>query len=332
MGGFEVGEALKAESRLADGPVIFVTAHGDRAFELKGLEIGAVDFLAKPIDEPLLLARVRTQLRLKHLSDELRQVATLDTLTETVNRRAFDKALARERKRGRRSGDPIRLLMVDIEHVRSFNDTRGRHAGDECLRAVAALRNRAALRPADVLARHSGQKLALLLPQTPRAGAERVANRVPEAVEAARVPHPTSPTSNHVTASIGVGCCDRDREGRVGPSAEGRWAAGSAVSAAALVQSADQAWYAAQRGGRAQARQLDIAHVNRPQRARHRRTRHARHARCGDPAGGSGRTNQPDPPARARPGPVRSGPSRTVDLLPRTPCSQPPCAPMKKRR
>lgn len=97
MNGYQVCEALKADPALAHVPVIFVTGHSGQDHELKGLEIGAVDFLAKPISEPLLLARVRTQLRVKHLTDELQRIWTVDALTETMNRRAFDDALTPSR-------------------------------------------------------------------------------------------------------------------------------------------------------------------------------------------------------------------------------------------
>lgn len=81
MSGFQVLEALKAEPALADVPVIFVTSHSEAAFEVAGFEMGAADFLAKPVSAPLVLARVKTQLRVKRMGDEFRRIATTDGLT-----------------------------------------------------------------------------------------------------------------------------------------------------------------------------------------------------------------------------------------------------------
>lgn len=264
MSGYDVCEALKADPDLAEVPVIFVTAHSEQAFELKGLEVGAVDFLAKPISEPLLLARVKTQLSVKHLTDELRRLSTIDALTETVNRRGFDGALAREWKRGLRTGDPISVLMLDVDHFKLFNDNYGHPAGDACLRTIAQTLKRIALRPADVMARYGGEEFVVLLPQTPCAGAQHLAHRLLDAVEAAGIPHAASPTARHVTISIGIGCYDEHSTCWVEPSTESRFMSNVVCSATDLVQSADKALYAAKRAGRAQAWQLDIGDVDMP--------------------------------------------------------------------
>lgn len=262
MSGYDVCEVIKADPALADIPVIFVTGHSEQAFELKGLEVGAVDFLTKPISEPLLLARVRTQLRVKQLTDELKRIAAVDALTETVNRRAFDAALDREWKRGLRAGDPMSILMVDVDHFKLFNDNYGHPAGDACLRSVAQALKRVVLRPADFVARYGGEEFAILLPQTPRVGAEHLAHRVLDIVESIHIPHASSPSSNHVTVSIGVSSYDSDSSGWVDPSPDSRFMSSPALSATDLVQAADKALYAAKRGGRAQAWWLDIADVD----------------------------------------------------------------------
>lgn len=93
MDGFEVCEALKADPDLTDIPVIFVTSHSDPAFEVAGFEIGAADFISKPVAVPLVLARVKAQLRVKRMADELRRLSTSDALTGIANRRRFDEAL-----------------------------------------------------------------------------------------------------------------------------------------------------------------------------------------------------------------------------------------------
>ena len=93
MSGFELLKALKAEHALSDVPVIFITSHAEVGFEVSALDLGAADFIAKPLRSSRVLARVRTQLRVKHMADELRRTATTDALTGVSNRRHFDELL-----------------------------------------------------------------------------------------------------------------------------------------------------------------------------------------------------------------------------------------------
>jgi diguanylate cyclase (GGDEF)-like protein len=270
MSGFQVCEALKAEPALADVPVIFVTSHSKPAFEVAGFESGAADFIAKPVSAPLVRARVKTQLRIKRMADELRWIATIDVLTGVANRRSFDESLEREWYRGRRSGDPLALLMIDVDHFKSFNDRYGRLAGDACLRSVAQALVGASLRTADLVARYGGEEFVVLLPQTPRGGAEHVARNVLAAVEALGIVHEASLTARHVTVSVGVACYDDDSECWVPPSAALRFVDDlrERSSPIDLVRAADKALHCAKHSGRAQARVLDIADVDTPQLAR----------------------------------------------------------------
>ena len=264
MSGYQVCEAMKADPALADLPVIFVTAHGGQDFELKGLEVGAVDFIAKPISAALLLARVKTQLRVKHLTDELRRIGTVDALTETLNRRSFDAALDREWRRGLRVGAPISLLMIDLDHFKLFSDRYGHPAGDACLRAVARALREATLRPGDVMARYGGEVFALLLAQTPRSGAEHLAHRMLDAVEALAIAHEASPTASHVTVSVGIAWYDEASPCWVERAADSNMAPILQRSAIDLVRSADKALQGAKQGGGAQAWSLDIDDVDIP--------------------------------------------------------------------
>jgi len=268
MSGYQVCEAMRADPVLRDVPVVFVTAHSGPEFELKGLGIGAVDFIAKPISEPLLIARVKTQLRIKHLTDELRRIATIDALTEVANRRSFDDSLAREWKRGLRTGDPIGLLMIDVDHFKLFNDRYGHPAGDSCLRSVAQALRSVTLRPADLVARYGGEEFSMLLPQTPRAGAERLAHHVLDAVEALGIPHEASPTARHLTVSIGIGCYDEDSVCWVESTPDSDFDSILPFGETELLRSADRALYRAKGDGRARALLLDISDVDAPMQAR----------------------------------------------------------------
>jgi diguanylate cyclase (GGDEF)-like protein len=267
MTGYQVCEIMKADPALRDIPVIFVTAHSGDELELKGLEIGAVDFIAKPISEPLLLARVRTQLRVKHLTDELRRIATIDALTEVSNRRTFDEALGREWKRCLRARIPLSLVMVDVDHFKLFNDHYGHPAGDGCLRSIAQALHSACMRPADLVARYGGEEFVLLLPHTPRAGAELMGARVHSAIALLSVPHEMSPTAPCVTVSVGIGYHDEQSASWAKLPVDSRGGVSPACTAHDLVRCADQALYEAKRRGRARTWQRDIDDINASGRA-----------------------------------------------------------------
>ena len=269
MSGFQVCEALKAEPALADAAVIFVTSHAEADFEVAGFEIGAADFIAKPVNPALVLARVKAQLRVKQMADELRRISTVDALTGIANRRWFDRAMAREWRRARRAGEPLALLMADVDHFKLYNDRYGHPAGDDCLRAVAQALSAASQRPADLVARYGGEEFMLLLPGTSRKGAQHIAHRVLDAVERLSIPHAASPTAQHVTVSLGLACYDEESATWVQRSAGSRLNELQTPSDSGdLVKAADGALYAAKRGGRAQGRMLDVADVDMPALAR----------------------------------------------------------------
>jgi diguanylate cyclase (GGDEF)-like protein len=270
MSGFEVCEMLKADPKLADVPVIFVTSHSEAAFEVAGFEIGAADFIAKPVSAPLVLARVKTQLRMKRMADELRRIAAVDVLTGIPNRRSFEETLEREWRSARRAGTPLALLMIDVDHFKAFNDRYGHPAGDACLRSVANALVGASLRPSDFVARYGGEEFVVILPQTARGGAEHMAHRMLKAVEALAIGHELSSTARHITVSVGVAFYDDDSRCWTRASADSPFTdiLRAQCSFIELVHAADKALYSAKHAGRAQARLLDIADVNAPQLAR----------------------------------------------------------------
>jgi diguanylate cyclase (GGDEF)-like protein len=269
MSGFQVCKTMKADPTLADVPVIFITSHGEAAVEVAGFEMGAADFIAKPVNAPLVLARVRTQLRFKRMADELRRIATVDVVTGIANRRRFDEALEREWRRGRRDGSAMALLMIDIDHFKLFNDRYGHPAGDACLRGVAQALLSVSVRPADLVARYGGEEFAVLLPQTARHGAEIVAQGVLEAIESLGIAHEASTTAQHVTVSVGMSSYDSESACWLPGSPDSRYVEDSHSRSAPidLVRAADKALYSAKNSGRARARALDIADVDAPQMA-----------------------------------------------------------------
>lgn len=202
--GFEVCRRLKADSRTAEIPVIFVTASSDEAAETHGLALGAVDFISKPISPAIVRARVRTHLSLKAHADLLRQMAFMDGLTGVWNRRAFDGRVQSEWLRARRSAQALSLVLIDIDFFKRYNDHYGHQAGDDCLRRVARALASQLNRPADMLARYGGEEFACVLPETDAAGALEVATRLERGIRAEAMPHAASDVGPLVTVSLGV--------------------------------------------------------------------------------------------------------------------------------
>ncbi|MDP9010873.1 MAG: diguanylate cyclase [Pseudomonadota bacterium] len=264
MSGFELLRNLKAESSLADVPVIFITSHTEAGFEVSALDMGAADFISKPLKSSRVLARVRTQLRVKHVADQLRRTATTDALTGIANRRQFDEALEREWLRTQRSGDPVSLLMIDVDHFKLYNDLYGHPKGDICLQAVTQALLRACKRPADLVARYGGEEFVILLPYTPRQGARHIGQNVLDAVAAFGIFHKDSATTHYVSVSVGIACYDDASPCWVKPGLRHRDDMKTQRCAGDLVLAADQALYSAKRAGRAQAKLRDIDDVDLP--------------------------------------------------------------------
>jgi diguanylate cyclase (GGDEF)-like protein len=204
MNGYELCARLRTDPMTASIPVIFITGLGDVDAEIRGLEVGAVDYVTKPISPPLVRLRVRNQLELKRARDTLERLAETDGLTGLANRRAFDRVLEIEFRRLHRSGAPLSLILLDVDHFKLFNDQYGHVAGDDCLRSIAGIIGSAITRAADVAARYGGEEFGVVLPETPHDGAVLVAERIRRAIVDACIPHETSPVASVVTASLEV--------------------------------------------------------------------------------------------------------------------------------
>src|SRR5207245_8278617 len=123
-------------------------------------------------------ARVRAQLEMKRSRELLQRLAGTDALTGLPNRRHFDHALAQEVQWQRRHGAPLSLVLIDVDHFKSYNDRYGHPAGDECLRRVAETMAAVLKRPGDLTARIGGEEFASLLPETDAPEAAALAERI----------------------------------------------------------------------------------------------------------------------------------------------------------
>lgn len=205
MDGYEVCRRLKADPATSDIPVIFLTASSDTESEERGLDAGAVDFIAKPFHPKIVRARVKTQVTLKRQGDALRQWVFLDGLTGIANRRHFDDCMVGEWARAQRSGQPLTVLLLDVDHFKHFNDAHGHQSGDDCLRRVARALATGLQRPADLVARYGGEEFVCLLPETDECGGLHLAEALRQRVQQSHVDNAGNGACPAVTISVGIG-------------------------------------------------------------------------------------------------------------------------------
>jgi diguanylate cyclase (GGDEF)-like protein len=199
MDGFEVLSRLKQDPRTHDIAVIFISAASDTMDRVRGLDLGAVDFISKPFEVVELKARVRYAFRMRNMMKMLEQRAQLDSLSGLWNRRYFDKRLSQEFVEAQRHGRPLSLIMCDVDRFKRLNDQFGHPFGDLVIERVARILSGG--RGSDIACRYGGEEFGMILPSTSAERAIEVAERHRQAIEA-------QSWSGHpdlvITASFGV--------------------------------------------------------------------------------------------------------------------------------
>jgi diguanylate cyclase (GGDEF)-like protein len=179
----------------------------------------------------------QANIRANALAEHLRHLSSLDQVTDLANRRGFDQALDLEWRRAQRHGQPLCLLLCDIDFFKHYNDSLGHQAGDRCLYQVAqALRSRCA-RAGDVVARFGGEEFAIIAPNTSLDQARVFAEIICATVTALNIPHPDSAASKLVTITVGGAVLD----------------CGNYDNPAELIEAADRSMYRAKSMGRNRA-------------------------------------------------------------------------------
>ncbi|CAA0092839.1 Response regulator PleD [Zhongshania aliphaticivorans] len=206
MDGIEVCRRLKSEVETRDIPVIFVTSQDSPEEETLGLEVGAVDFITKPVNPAVVKARVKTHLMLKIQADALRELASVDGLTGIANRRRFDERLDAEWRACRRTEQPLSIIMMDVDHFKKYNDHYGHLEGDGCLKMVAHALTEDQWRGRDIVSRYGGEEFVCLMPETHLDDAIKKAEMIRQRVFDLALPHAASDTADRVTISIGAAC------------------------------------------------------------------------------------------------------------------------------
>jgi diguanylate cyclase (GGDEF)-like protein len=234
MDGYKVLYEIKNNDTLKDIPVIFISALKNDADEEKGLTLGAVDYITKPFNPAIVLARVNTHIKIVRQRKLIESIALLDALTEIPNRRNYNNRLSIEWARALREKTPISLMMLDIDYFKQFNDNYGHSKGDEALKEVAAILTNILKRATDFVARIGGEEFAVLMPNTNAAGARDQAEFIRSSIETHGIPHKYSKVSEMLTVSIGGVTRIPEQEG----------------GSAEFIETADQVLYKAKSQGR----------------------------------------------------------------------------------
>jgi len=192
--GFEFTRALRNSTRASDTALILVSADHDIERRVRALDIGADDFMGKPLDLDELLARVRAHVRRARRHSDVLRLSIIDELTSVLNRRGLFTTLEREIQKAAQCNTPLSVLVVDVDDFKKVNDRYGHAAGDGVLQRTADVL-RAAVRDHDTVARFGGDEFVVLLPRSDRWDASAVVARI-QSVE--------GPSEGRVTLSVGA--------------------------------------------------------------------------------------------------------------------------------
>jgi two-component system cell cycle response regulator len=199
--GFEVCRRLKGNQALSNIPVIFLTGVITIEEKVKGLNLGAIDYVTKPFDAAELQARIKASLRNKELLDLLSKKAMIDGLTGVWNRSYLDQRLIEELAFAKRHENPIACIILDVDHFKSINDKHGHGFGDLVLKGIANVLQQLS-RDEDICCRYGGEEFSILVRSTDGAAAMLFAERLRKGVEEAVFK--SGPLSTSVTASFGI--------------------------------------------------------------------------------------------------------------------------------
>ena len=236
--GYQVCQRIKTETATSDIPVIMLTSKSEPADKVRGLEMGASDYVTKPFDEGELMARVNIHLQIRELHEtlkeknrQLKEMASRDGLTGLYNHRYFQETISKDFQRAVRYHESLSCVMFDIDHFKKFNDNYGHQAGDMVLRTLGSLIDNL-VRGSDLPARYGGEEFVLLMYHTAPKEALMVAERLRKAVEQ----HKFQADDLVLTVNISVGVASF-------PHPE-------IADAKTLIECADKALYRAKEEGR----------------------------------------------------------------------------------
>ena len=228
----DILKALREGGQCDAVPVILLSGRDDVDDKVRGLDLGAIDYVVKPVPDRELAARVRAQLRAKQRHEE---ISLTDPLTGAYNRRALDKLLEARLAESTRYGIPVSCVMFDLDHFKRVNDTYGHRMGDRVLRETAAL-TLSLFRQEDSLIRYGGEEFLVILFHAPKSGACTFAERLRQQVaEQVFPPEQARQQPFGITLSAGIATHPEDT---------------GIAGVATMITRADRRLYKAKRSGR----------------------------------------------------------------------------------
>lgn len=197
IGGHETCRRLKKEKKSADIPIIFITALAECGDEKLGFDLGAVDYITKPVNPAIVRARIQTHITMKLQRDELNRLAFYDQLTGLYNRHWLLEVANDKVNESLRNITELWLLMIDIDNFKSINDTHGHAVGDLILQKVAN-NLKSGIRSHDTVSRFGGEEFIVLFSHCNKINTLKKANKLIKKIEALK------PNGIVVTISIGI--------------------------------------------------------------------------------------------------------------------------------
>jgi len=231
LDGFQLCAMLKKDFDLKDIPVIMVTAKTEGTDLKKGLELGAFDYIKKPIDEVEVVARIQSALRYKEQQDKLKGMAMKDGLTGLYNHALLVELLNKELIKQERLNNDLAFAMLDIDYFKKVNDTYGHLVGDIVLRELANILNQS-VRKSDIVGRYGGEEFGIVFPEINQQGVWLVCERIRQNIEK----HQFDTGEQLIGATISIGICFKGSE--------------DSFSSSEMIRRADSALYQAKRKGR----------------------------------------------------------------------------------
>jgi len=216
MDGYEVCEILKGNLQTRDIPIIFITAKTDENSIEKAYDMGGADYVTKPFKPKELLAKVKRELQLQDLQNELKLLASTDPMTKLYNRRYFSKISEHALDLAKREKNDISTIMLDIDKFKNVNDTYGHKVGDDVIIKLAEILQKYQ-RKSDIVCRYGGEEFVILLPNTNINGAKIVSNNIRALVEQ-NIILLDNKEKLKFTISLGVSQIDTQNELNIEPS------------------------------------------------------------------------------------------------------------------
>ena len=216
MNGFQVCSTIKESNDVSPPQIVIITSLDDLGSQIKGAELGADDFLIKPINGRVFRARINSLVRKKKYLDKLLShyeiavnSAIMDGLTGLYNHIYLKQSLEMEVKRSIRQQYPSTLIMLDLDNFKHYNDTYGHLAGDAVLAEFSSLL-KSCVRETDLVARYGGEEFCIVLPYTGKQESLMVAEKILQSIRNHKFAEKTCPASEAITASAGIASCPSD--------------------------------------------------------------------------------------------------------------------------